>query len=1162
MTVATFQQVTFRIRDDDGDETGATWLAVQGADYSMSVDVNFRVRFRVDETTGTKDWSNNTFNLYYSLNGGGYAAIDNTTPVQYATTGTGNYADGDDCTEQLTGGTGTFLTDNNGMSSGDASITNSGSAGNLFECEFCLTIDSAQVSNGNTIELQVYNGTSAFGSGYTDWPSITVVEVATLEINKAESVAVGDTVTASGPVETLSVSVSEKIAVEHPGNIAYIDLEEGDFSDFDSTVNETDMAVNGSAAMVGSYGLQVYLDGAGTTSYGLKNFTIGTDTMRFRLYFDPNSLSMVPNDTVWVFTVRHSGGVLFAVRLAYITDHYETDLYAYTDSTQTNSSNTTLSDGPHYIEVLAVRETADGDADGTADTWIDGIAGGSLSGLDNYNIFNDIAGSRVGPSYIQVGTPSGYIYIDDIAIRDDSVEIGAATDPVSVSVGSGAEFSPSVSDGITVGDTPTASMPDALAINVSDGIAASESFSATVSNSQISVSDGATVGDTNYVSIETAVDKSESISVSDAPTTKVRAAWYNPDSITVNTGSIVSGTIEDTWSDNGIKLQLAETTGSPAFSYDFYFYGVPATAYNITINGYYQGNPAHDKKIQQYNFTTTNWTDLTAEDDDFPSTTSDQDYTFALFGGVNYVQSGEVRIRIIHSSAGNITHNFYIDEMVMGQIPVVHTNESITVTDTPFGQVEVNASASESISASDSPSVEIETKVSATDSVSLTDTASAEVMNQIGVQDSVSVSDTPSVLLGDLTVGESDSIAVSDSPTVNVEGLETRNASASDSVAASDIASIEVETSSSASDSLGIADSATVEVSAPQVNASDGISATDTPTLSVQEAGALTVSVSDSVSASDSPTLEVEIEISSTETVAVSDAPSTSVAAPGAVSVSVTDSVTVGESQELSINLSVSVSETVATADVPSASVSAPGTIAISVSDSTNVADTPSLDIELNISESEAVTVADSPTASVQAAGALSVSLSESMTVGDSSTASVSINASVSETVSVAESASETVSASEIGASDSATVLDTPEVSVLGVGELAASVSESTLISDTPTVYVEPLADLDVNVSDSISVTDSLANIYQSYTIFAIETISASGTQSIITSSPQISVAEAISVSESLSMWRAVLAIPNSRIYVVNTEDREISWNQDDRELSVKDNDRSYSVNE
>lgn len=179
MTVATFQQVTFRIRDDDGNETGATWLANQGDDYSMDVDTKFRVRFRVDETTGTKTWSNNTFNLYYSHNSGEYAAVGAATPVSYTSTGGGPYyTDGDDCTSQLTGGTGTFLTDNNGMSSNDGAVTNSGSAGDLFECEFCLTIDSAQVGNGDSIELRVYNGTSAFGSGYTDWPNITVVEAA------------------------------------------------------------------------------------------------------------------------------------------------------------------------------------------------------------------------------------------------------------------------------------------------------------------------------------------------------------------------------------------------------------------------------------------------------------------------------------------------------------------------------------------------------------------------------------------------------------------------------------------------------------------------------------------------------------------------------------------------------------------------------------------------------------------------------------------------------------------------------------------------------------------------------------------------------------------------------------------------------------------------
>ena len=156
-------------------------------------------------------------------------------------------------------------------------------------------------------------------------------------------------------------------------------------------------------------------------------------------------------------------------------------------------------------------------------------------------------------------------------------------------------------------------------------------------------------------------------------------SWWLPADLNINTGSIVSGVLSDTWSDNGIKLELGETTGIPASDYDFYFYGVPTNANRIYLNGYYQGNISHNYKIQQYNFNTTSWENLTANTTDFPSTTSDQDYKFTINNGVNYNDAGEIRIKILHTSPGNITHRFYIDYFHIGT-EVSASSGSLTLT--------------------------------------------------------------------------------------------------------------------------------------------------------------------------------------------------------------------------------------------------------------------------------------------------------------------------------------------------------------------------------------------------------------------------------------------------------------------------------------------------
>lgn len=169
MTSPSFTQVTFRGRNDDGSQSAATWKATQGSDWTQDTGANFRVRFRIDETA-SRAWTNKTWNLYYQINTGGYNPIGSGTPVIYSLSD--NFTQGDDCTAQLTGGTGTFVSVNNGMCE-SAGATNSGSAGYLFEVEYCLQLDAGYCADNDTINLRVYDSSSAIAA-YTDTPVITV----------------------------------------------------------------------------------------------------------------------------------------------------------------------------------------------------------------------------------------------------------------------------------------------------------------------------------------------------------------------------------------------------------------------------------------------------------------------------------------------------------------------------------------------------------------------------------------------------------------------------------------------------------------------------------------------------------------------------------------------------------------------------------------------------------------------------------------------------------------------------------------------------------------------------------------------------------------------------------------------------------------------------
>lgn len=171
MTISTtYQQYAFRLRNDDGSQTSATWVASQNTNASLNVDTNYRVRFGIIGN-GPSGWSSQTFNLYCSKNGGSYNAIASGQAVKYSASS--NFAQGADSTIQLDA-VGAFIDDNNGMcESGGA--TNSGGDGSAFEVEYSIQIDSGQVANGDTITLRVYRGTTALNT-YTYTPSITVVE--------------------------------------------------------------------------------------------------------------------------------------------------------------------------------------------------------------------------------------------------------------------------------------------------------------------------------------------------------------------------------------------------------------------------------------------------------------------------------------------------------------------------------------------------------------------------------------------------------------------------------------------------------------------------------------------------------------------------------------------------------------------------------------------------------------------------------------------------------------------------------------------------------------------------------------------------------------------------------------------------------------------------
>ena len=112
--------------------------------------------------------------------------------------------------------------------------------------------------------------------------------------------------------------------------------------------------------------------------------------------------------------------------------------------------------------------------------------------------------------------------------------------------------------------------------------------------------------------------------------------------------------------DDADSYDTDEVSATPGFDIQAVFTGV--TDFNqVQIHTAYDGNPAHVIRID-LDKTPFNWSSFTtilADIDD-----SSGDFVFnaiTVASAAQYINSGEVRLRFYHSSAGNATHDFFID---------------------------------------------------------------------------------------------------------------------------------------------------------------------------------------------------------------------------------------------------------------------------------------------------------------------------------------------------------------------------------------------------------------------------------------------------------------------------------------------------------------------
>jgi hypothetical protein len=216
-------------------------------------------------------------------------------------------------------------------------------------------------------------------------------------------------------------------------NLFNIDFETGDLSQFDSVVDNGEISVTEAAALNDTaYGLELDTT-ARTNNYGSFGFTApASGLFRFRFYIDPNSMPMGEAEKFDILEIMAPGegppGMLHEVKLRHHAGQGGYSIIVDTnddDDVENDMTRETISDGPHYIEILSQRASAEGVSDGEVTLWIDGDLKQTVTGIKTFLDWNVINEVRFGIDFgVDAGT-SGVFYLDELAANNHGGEIGA-----------------------------------------------------------------------------------------------------------------------------------------------------------------------------------------------------------------------------------------------------------------------------------------------------------------------------------------------------------------------------------------------------------------------------------------------------------------------------------------------------------------------------------------------------------------------------------------------------------------------------------------------------------------------------------------------------------------------------------------------------------------
>lgn len=211
--------------------------------------------------------------------------------------------------------------------------------------------------------------------------------------------------------------------------ILNITHEVGDFSEYTSVTNSNlVLAIDGASAMAGTgFGMSIITQPQSFNRATKTGIVLGTPATvpvwRYRFYFDPNGWTDPTNGTLRPLLFRPGSGSDCYLQFQGAFGAPETmQLVVQNDANVLQlSTKVPMPTSAVYLEIRIAGSSADTITDAFGEIYQDGVLVGGVSGFERYTL--------QWPPEMRVGRDAesaalGTIYVDEIVIRDDDVEIG------------------------------------------------------------------------------------------------------------------------------------------------------------------------------------------------------------------------------------------------------------------------------------------------------------------------------------------------------------------------------------------------------------------------------------------------------------------------------------------------------------------------------------------------------------------------------------------------------------------------------------------------------------------------------------------------------------------------------------------------------------------